>query len=308
MMNENNSIITKFYTAFANHDAETMASCYHKEVVFEDPVFGKLNHEQVIQMWKMLLERSKGHLKIVFSDVKLDSNSGYAKWIATYNFSKTNRQVVNVIHATFELKDGLIIKHTDTFDLWRWSQQALGFKGLLLGWTKFLQQKIQHQAQTSLQHYSKIIFREAFVDDIPQMAKVRLAVKENVLSNPDLVPHKDYVEFITQRGKGWVCEIDKKVVGFSVVDMKDHNIWALFIEPKFEKKGIGRKLHNMMLDWYFQQTKTKVWLSTEPKSRAETFYSKSGWKAAGMHGREEVKFEMTFEDWQVYSSNAKGFH
>jgi GNAT superfamily N-acetyltransferase len=307
-MNENNSIITKFYTAFANHDAETMASCYHKEVIFEDPVFGKLNHEQVIQMWKMLLERSKGNLEIVFSDVKSDSNSGRAKWIATYNFSKTNRQVVNVIHATFELKDGLIIKHTDTFDLWRWSQQALGFKGFLLGWTKFLQQKIQHQAQTSLQQYTKTIFREATIDDIPQMAKVRLAVKENVLFNPDLVPYEDYVEYITQRGKGWVCEIDKKVVGFSVVDMKDNNIWALFIEPKFEKKGIGRKLHNMMLDWYFQQTKTTVWLGTEPKSRAETFYSKSGWKAAGMHGREEVKFEMTFEDWQAYGSNSKGFN
>jgi len=136
------------------------------------------------------------------------------------------------------------------------------------------------------------------------MAEVRLAVKENVLFNPDLVPYEHYVEYITQRGKGWVCEIDKKVVGFSVVDMKDHNIWALFINPKFEKKGIGRKLHNMMLDWYFQQTKTTVWLGTEPKSRAETFYSKSGWKAAGMHGQEEVKFEMTFEDWQVHSSNA----
>jgi GNAT superfamily N-acetyltransferase/ketosteroid isomerase-like protein len=304
MMNENNSIITKFYTAFANHDAENMASCYHKEVVFEDPVFGKLNYEEVISMWKMLLARSKGHLKIVFSDVKSDAHSGTAKWIATYKFSKTNRQVVNVIQASFQFKDGLIIKHTDTFDLWKWSQQALGFKGLLLGWTKFLQQKIQHQAQSNLQQYTKTIFREATIDDIPQMAEVRLAVKENVLFNPDLVPYEHYVEYITQRGKGWVCEIDKKVVGFSVVDMKDHNIWALFINPKFEKKGIGRKLHNMMLDWYFQQTKTTVWLGTEPKSRAETFYSKSGWKAAGMHGQEEVKFEMTFEDWQVHSSNA----
>jgi GNAT superfamily N-acetyltransferase/ketosteroid isomerase-like protein len=302
-MTESNSIITKFYTAFANHDAETMASCYHKEVVFEDPVFGKLNHNQVAQMWEMLLSRSKGNLKIVFSDVKSDSNSGTAKWIATYKFSKTNRQVVNVIHATFELKDGLIIKHTDTFNLWKWSQQALGFKGLLLGWTTFLQQKIQQQAQSSLQQFIKTIFREATIDDIPQMAKIRLAVKENVLFNPDLVPYEHYVEYITQRGKGWVCEIDKKVVGFSVVDMKDHNIWALFIDPKFEKKGIGRKLHNMMLDWYFQQTKTTVWLGTEPKSRAETFYSKSGWKATGMHGQEEVKFEMTYDDWQAYGSN-----
>ena len=308
MTNENNSIITKFYTAFANHDAETMASCYHKKVLFEDPVFGKLNHNQVTSMWEMLLTRSKGNLKIVFSDVKSNAHLGNAKWIATYNFSKTNRQVINAIQANFEFQEGLIIKHTDTFDVWKWSQQALGFKGLLLGWTKFMRQKIQQQAQSGLHQFTVTIFREATIDDIPQMANVRLMVKENVLFNPELVPHKDYVEFITQRGKGWVCEMDKKVVGFSIVDMTDHNIWALFIEPKFEKKGIGRKLHNMMLDWYFQQTKTTVWLGTEPKSRAETFYNKTGWKAVGMHGQEEVKFEMSFEDWQTHRLNTKGFN
>lgn len=155
MINENNSIITKFYTAFANHDAETMASCYHKEVFFEDPAFGKLHHDQVVLMWKMLLVRSKGNLRIVFSEVKSDADSGTAKWIASYTFSKTNRPVVNVIQASFQFQDGLIIKHTDTFDLWKWSRQALGFKGILLGWTKFMQQKIQQQAHQSLQQFSK---------------------------------------------------------------------------------------------------------------------------------------------------------
>ena len=52
-----------------------------------------------------------------------------------------------------------------------------------------------------------------------------------------------------------------------------------------------------MLDWYFEQTQTKVWLGTSPKTRAETFYRKSGWTEVGIHGKGEIKFEMTYEDW-----------
>ncbi len=142
-----------------------------------------------------------------------------------------------------------------------------------------------------------MIIREAKVKDISQIQVVRNSVKENTLSNPDLVTDKDCEKFITERGKGWVCEIDGKITGFSIVDLKDHNIWALFVDPDFEKKGTGKKLHDIMLDWYFTQTKEKVWLGTSPNTRAELFYRKSKWKEIGMHGKNEIKFEMTFENW-----------
>ncbi len=142
-----------------------------------------------------------------------------------------------------------------------------------------------------------MIIREARVEDIPQIQVVRNSVKENTLSNPDLVTDKDCEEFITERGKGWVCEIDGKITGFSIVDLKDNNIWALFVDPDFEKKGIGKKLHDIMLDWYFTQTKENVWLGTSPNTRAELFYRKSGWNEIGIHGKNEIKFEMTFENW-----------
>jgi len=142
-----------------------------------------------------------------------------------------------------------------------------------------------------------MIIREAKVEDIPQIQVVRNSVKENTLSNPDLVTDQDCKEFITERGKGWVCEIDGKITGFSIVDLKDNNIWALFVDPDFEKQGIGKKLHHIMLDWYFTQTKENVWLGTSPNTRAELFYRKSGWKEVGMHGKNEIKFEMTSEDW-----------
>lgn len=141
------------------------------------------------------------------------------------------------------------------------------------------------------------VIREAKTEDIKQIQIVRNAVKENTLSDPALVSDADCVEFLTVRGKGWVCEIDGIIVGFSIADLKNKNVWALFIDPNFEKLGIGRQLHDTMIDWYFTQTKENVWLGTAPGTRAETFYQKTGWQRVGLHGKGELKFEMDFENW-----------
>lgn len=143
-----------------------------------------------------------------------------------------------------------------------------------------------------------ILIREARQEDIAQIQIVRNSVKENTLSDPGLVTDKDCEEFLFQRGKGWVCEIEDQIVGFSIADLKENNIWALFVHPDFENHGIGRKLHDIMLDWYFEQNKDSLWLSTSPGTRAEIFYRKSGWKEVGTHGKGEIKFEMTSENWK----------
>ncbi|AWA30541.1 nuclear transport factor 2 family protein [Flavobacterium magnum] len=152
-MNPNQQLIEEFYAAFASHNPDTMASCYHPDVTFQDPVFGLLKGKDVSDMWHMLIARSKGHLDIGFSEIRSEGHAGSATWIATYVFSSTGRNVVNVIHARFEFRDGLIFRHTDHFDIWKWSRQALGIKGLLLGWTGFLQNKVQQQALHSLRKF-----------------------------------------------------------------------------------------------------------------------------------------------------------
>ncbi|MBZ4044159.1 nuclear transport factor 2 family protein [Flavobacterium hibisci] len=154
-MNPNENLIAKFYTAFANADAKTMIECYHPNVHFIDPAFGLLKEEQVSKMWKMLLLKSKGDIKIEFSNIKADEFSGSARWVATYKFSKTNRKVVNQVSAEFIFQDGLIIKHTDNFDVWKWSKQAFGITGYLLGWTGFFQNKIREQALLSLKKFQE---------------------------------------------------------------------------------------------------------------------------------------------------------
>ena len=140
-------------------------------------------------------------------------------------------------------------------------------------------------------------FREATIADIDQLSSVRLSVKENTLSNPAFVTENDYIEFLTQRGKGWLCEMEDRVVGFAIADLQEENIWALFVHPEFEKKGIGKKLHDRMLDWYFAQGKEKAWLSTWPGTRAEEFYRRNGWKEIGITKNKETKFEMIKTVW-----------
>jgi len=147
-----------------------------------------------------------------------------------------------------------------------------------------------------------MIIREAKIADIKQIQIVRNSVTENTLSNPNLVTDEDCEEFISIRGKGWVCEVNNQIVGFAIADLKENNIWALFLDPNFEKKGIGRLLHKTMLNWYFSQTKNTVWLGTAFNTRAEKFYRKAGWTEVGTHGPKEIKFEMTYENWTNISS------
>ena len=105
------------------------------------------------------------------------------------------------------------------------------------------------------------------------------------------------MKITSRRGKGWVCEVDGAVIGFAIADLAGRNIWALFIRPEYERMGIGRKLHQLMLDWYFSKTIDTVWLSTAPHSRAEYFYRTAGWQEAGLYGKGEIKFEMSREAW-----------
>lgn len=142
------------------------------------------------------------------------------------------------------------------------------------------------------------MIRQATLADIPGMQMVRHAVKENMLSDPALVPDHDVADYIIRRGRGWVSTAGEKITGFSIVSVTDKNVWALFVHPEQEGSGLGRKLHDSMLNWYFSQTEDTLWLSTEAGTRAETFYRKAGWTESGLYGKGEIRFEMKAVDWR----------
>jgi ribosomal protein S18 acetylase RimI-like enzyme len=141
-----------------------------------------------------------------------------------------------------------------------------------------------------------MIIRTAAVEDIPGMQVIRGSVQENILSDPNRITTNDYHEFLTVKGAGWICETADQMVGFCIVDLKENNVWALFVHPDYQSVGIGQKLHDLMLDYYFQQTNQPIWLSTDRNTKAEAFYRKNGWQQTGLH-HNEVKFELTAADW-----------
>ncbi len=149
----NSELIHKFYRSFSNADVEGMVSCYHSEIIFKDPAFGELKGEDAKEMWRMLVKRSKGDIKITYGQVETGASSGSANWTAEYVFAATGKKVINNIWADFEFRDGKIIRHTDHFDLWKWSHQALGLKGLFFGWTPFMRNQIQKQTKGLLKKW-----------------------------------------------------------------------------------------------------------------------------------------------------------
>ena len=147
------NLITKFYQAFSEANIHKMAECYDDNVLFKDPAFGTLQGAEVIQMWSMLLARSKGKLKITVVYASTNYQFGYVNWQAEYVFSVTGKKVINNVFSTFEFQNGLIIKHTDDFNLWVWAQQAFGLKGYLLGWSGIFKKQLQSKFKKTLAQY-----------------------------------------------------------------------------------------------------------------------------------------------------------
>ena len=146
------SVVIRFYEGFVKKDSSQMAECYADTVTFSDPVFPNLKGEEARKMWRMLCSNGKD-LKVTYEILASNDSEVYVHWDAYYTFSGTGRKVHNSINTVMTVKDGLITKHQDQFNFWKWSSQALGPIGILLGWTPFLQAKIQAKAKKSLERF-----------------------------------------------------------------------------------------------------------------------------------------------------------
>jgi ketosteroid isomerase-like protein len=152
-MEENEALITRFYTAFKMGEPDKMAACYAENVQFEDPAFGPLNGDEARGMWAMLIGRSKGKLDIVFFGITATENSATATWEAKYPFGKNKRKVHNKISAAFVIENGKIVKHVDTFDFHKWAGMAVGPVGKIFGNAGFFKKKFRKKARAMLHSY-----------------------------------------------------------------------------------------------------------------------------------------------------------
>lgn len=143
-------VLDRFYTAFAQRDWATMGACYADDARFSDPVFPALDAAGVRTMWKMLMTGARD-FKLTYSITQESATTGRVTWEARYTFSATGRPVRNRVRSTFTFKDGLILEQKDDFNFWRWSRQALGMPGLLMGWTPLVKSKVRRTAARSLE-------------------------------------------------------------------------------------------------------------------------------------------------------------
>lgn len=139
---------------------------------------------------------------------------------------------------------------------------------------------------------AEALLRQADRRDVREIQRVRHSVRENVLTSC-VITDDEVVDYLENRGRGWVVEEEGRIVGFSIGDATDGNIWALFVEPEHEGRGHGRRLHDAMVAWLFETGLERLYLGTEPATRAERFYERAGWKRLGLEPNGEMAFELT---------------
>ena len=135
-------------------------------------------------------------------------------------------------------------------------------------------------------------YRRAVPDDVPDLMEIRFAVRENVLSNLALVTPEIVADYLVRRGCGWICEEDGRALGFAIADASPATIWALFLRPEAEGRGIGRELLRLAVDWLFAGGATAITLSTTPGTRADRFYAAQGWVRGAVDAHGDVGFTL----------------
>ena len=132
--------------------------------------------------------------------------------------------------------------------------------------------------------------RAAVRGDVASMHGLRMAVRENRLSDPARIGEDDYLQFI-DRASAWVAEMEDRIVGFAAIDEAGATVWALFVDPEAEGLGVGSALHDFMIRWACDRRIAYLSLTTSPGTRAEYFYRSHGWSTTGATEVGEVRFE-----------------
>lgn len=133
--------------------------------------------------------------------------------------------------------------------------------------------------------------RAALAADIPALMVLRAAVTENRLADPQRVQARHYRPFVA-RGDLWLCEDAGRILGFGAGDRETGWIWALFVQPGFEGRGIGRALLARACDTLRDAGFAECTLSTDPDTRAARVYRRAGWREAGRTADGEVIFKL----------------
>jgi len=126
--------------------------------------------------------------------------------------------------------------------------------------------------------------------DIPELRTIRSSVTENILTS--IITEEMIIEVMEEYGRIWIYESEGQVLGFSAADKRTSNIWALFVLPAWEKRGIGKQLLHEAVEWLWSEGGKTIWLTTDPHTRAEEFYRSQGWTQSGVESNGEIRYEL----------------
>jgi GNAT superfamily N-acetyltransferase len=140
-----------------------------------------------------------------------------------------------------------------------------------------------------------IALREAASDDLAGIYRVRTSVTENPICPERLERMGDTGATITgslrRDAKGWVAVRRGEIIGFSIAHQTSGSIFALFVLPGYERRGLGRRLLDAASAWLWDNGADTVWLTTAPDTRAARFYERDGWICSGVEANDELRFE-----------------
>ena len=136
--------------------------------------------------------------------------------------------------------------------------------------------------------------RLALTTDTEGIFEVRTSVKENYLSREEMeqmeITESVVTDMIDESRCAWVAVDDGKVIGFSMILPDEGCLFAAFVLPEYEGKGVGGSLVKLAEQEVFKHHKT-VWLETDKNSRAAKFYMRLGWVKKENVSESDIRLE-----------------
>ena len=141
-----------------------------------------------------------------------------------------------------------------------------------------------------------MLTRVATEADVEALFDVRTSVIENHQSREELldigVTPDAVAKMLRTTCQAWITENDGHAVAFSMADAAEGTVFAMFVRPELERRGLGRTLMKLAEDWLFSHGWTEIWLLTgsDPALRAVGFYDHLGWQAIGQQADGQTKY------------------
>ncbi|OCT25293.1 GNAT family N-acetyltransferase [Pseudomonas putida] len=138
--------------------------------------------------------------------------------------------------------------------------------------------------------------RQALPEDIELLFDIRTSVKQNHLSREQMhdlgITATSLTEAIREAPCTWIAEYEQEAVGFTMVDLGEGELFALFVRPQHEGKGIGRLLLQKAEAALFERHEV-IHLTTDGDQaiRANGFYQRAGWVSSGAVDDRDVRYE-----------------